>query len=182
MAINGHFDTWDKQRWHLDDTDASLILYGVRLRQQHRPWFQLDRYCVLARGGPQADTTVEASIKLRVDGVMCHVVREANGAVHALDLALREALRASYPRLDEMALVGYMALSLDREMDAAAAVHVQLRIWDRVHDWNWSTAAAAGDVVRATVLAVVDAFEFKRWADANHAPALPRRTELNTAV
>lgn len=182
MAINGHFD---KRQWHtchMDDTDASFVLCGLRLRQQLRPWFQLERYCVLARGGPLGDTTVEASVKLRVDGAVRHVVREGNGAVHALDLALREALRFAHPRLEEMALVDYSAHALDNDGDSTGGVHVQLRVWDRVHDRNWSAAAMAGDVVCATVRALVDAFEFKRWVDVNDPAALARQAEVNAVV
>jgi 2-isopropylmalate synthase len=178
MRSNGNREMLEQPQWHVDDTDASFILRNLKLQQQHQPWFQLEHYRVLTRGGVPGDATVEASIKLHVDGMVSHVVRESKSAVHALDLALREALASTYSRLDEMVIADYRAHVVDSDAAVGAHVCVQLRIWDCAHRQHWSAGAIAGDIVCATVIALVDAFEFKRWVDVNNEVTRSRRATL----
>ncbi len=155
-----------RQGWQLDDADASFVLLALKQLMVYRPGFALDRYSVLARGGSDGEATVEASIKLKMDGTVRHVVREGRSAIDALSLALGEALRPTYPGYADMMLRDYAAHTLDGPAYSAAAVHVRLGIWDRALGRGWASVAVAGDMVRASLLALIDAFEFKRWLDA----------------
>jgi LeuA allosteric (dimerisation) domain len=157
-----------RQGWQLADADASFVLLALRQMTAYRPWFKLDRYSVLTRSAPDGDATVEASIKLHVDGAVRHVVREGRSAIDALCLALLEALRSAHPGCADMVLRDYSAHALKGPTDSAGCVHVRLGIWDRAHGRGWASVAVAGDMVHATLLALVDAFEFKRWLDGCH--------------
>ncbi len=155
----------ERQGWLLEDADASFVLLALKQLTEYRPWFVLDRYSVLAHGGRVGETMVEAAIKLQVDGAVRHVVREGRSAIDALSLALGEALRSAHPGCGDIVLNDYTAHALDGLDDPAAAVHVRLGFWDRALGRSWGSVAVAGDMVRAALLALVDAFEFKRWLD-----------------
>jgi 2-isopropylmalate synthase len=146
----------------------------------------MDRYCVLSRGSGtdpdgvldrQDDGLVEASVKLKLNGEFLHTVRDGTGPLHALELALREALRPSHPRVDEMELTGYTVHSIDRGGGGGTSgrVRVVLQSWDRSHDRSWGTEAVSHDIVKASWLALVDTLDFKRWLDTNDARPVSSR-------
>ncbi len=166
-----------QQGWQFDNAEASLFLLVLRLLKHYQPWFELKRYRVLSRCGstdaherdvPDASEPVEAAVKLLVNGEVRYTVREGNGTVHALELALRTALRPAYPRLDEMIVTDYAMRVLDGEAGSSAGVLVTLQSWDRFHHRSWGSVGVADDIVRAIWLALVDCLEFKRWLDSNH--------------
>ena len=55
----------------------------------------------------------EATVKVEVAGEVLHTAADGNGPVNALDAALRKALRAFYPGLDDVHLVDYKVRILD---------------------------------------------------------------------
>jgi hypothetical protein len=165
----------ERRGWQMEDAEGSLVLVVLRCLRRHQPWFEVQRYSVLARGAvPEGEEAVpvEASVKLKADGVVRHVVREGNGAVEALGLALQEALRATYPRLEEVALQGYTASTINPPGSLAGPVRVRLESWDSVHRRSWGTVAVAHDIVLAGLLALIDSFQFKRWLDTQQAAGL----------
>jgi 2-isopropylmalate synthase len=173
LPIQGKLVLLERQGWLLD-AEATFFLLVLKLLKRYQPWFGLQRYCVLARGdGNQADAPfvrsdpvlVEASVKLELEGRVRHTVREGNGPLHALELALREALRPTYPRLEEVALTGCAVRVLDGGEGTAARVRVVLQSWDSHHNRGWGSTAVADDLVRAGWSALVDALEYKRWLD-----------------
>jgi 2-isopropylmalate synthase len=166
----------EQQGWKFDSAEASLFLLVWKLLNRYRPWFELEHYSVLSRGrGTDSDgvfvgddsSSVEASVKLRVNGKVWHTVREGNETAHAIELALRAALRPTYPRLDEMVVTDYGIHVFDREEGSPARVQVTLQSWDRHYDRSWGSVAVADDIVRAIWLALVDSMEFKRLLDSN---------------
>lgn len=166
----------ERQGWQLDRAEASLFLLVWKHLKRYRPWFELEGYCVISRGrAADSDSffvgdntgSVEASVKLRVNGEVWHTVHEGHGTVHALELAPRSALLPIYPRLDEMVVTDYSIHVLDGEAGSSAVVQATLQSWDRNHDRCWGSVAVADDIVRAIWLALVDAIEFKRWLDSN---------------
>jgi 2-isopropylmalate synthase len=187
LVVQRKIEGLEQQGWQFDTAEASFVLLVLKLLKRYRPWFELQRYCVLARGSNQPDAVfvlddtilVEASVKLKLDGRVWHTVQEGNGPVHALELALREALRPTYPRLDEMALTDCALRVIDGREGTGAQVRVVLQSWDRHHNRSWKSVAVSDDMVRASWLALVDALEFKKWLDARETscswknPAIP---------
>ncbi len=117
-----------------------------------------------ARLGHDAATSTEATIKLKVDGVLEHTVSEGDGPVNALDGALRKALEGHYPRLKEMSLVDYKVRVINARAGTAARVRVVIESKD--HDNVWGTVGVSENVIEASWLALVDSFEYKLAKDA----------------
>ncbi len=62
--------------------------------------FDLEGFRVLVERNKSGAPRSEASIRLRVGEEIAHTASEGSGPVHALDLALRKALRQFYPEID----------------------------------------------------------------------------------
>jgi 2-isopropylmalate synthase len=163
----------DRVGWQLSGADASFCVLGLKLQKRYRSWFELESYSVFVRGSriqpscfsiPHQGRSVEASVKLKVNSKLQHTVGEGKGLAQTLEIALRKALRPDYPRLDEMSLTSCEAYIKDD--DNGSAARVVLYWWDRVHDRGWRSAAVSDDLVSASWLALVDAFDFKKWLDA----------------
>jgi 2-isopropylmalate synthase len=178
-ALQRKLDLLESQGWQLDAADASFCLLVLKFLKRYRPWFELDRYSVLARGSftvRNDAVLVEASVKVVVDGEIRHTVRDGTGPIHALELALREALRPTYPRLDEMVLTNYAVQVIDGEQGTAANLRVAVQCWDRAHGLGWGSVAVSDDVVRASCQAIVDCMDYKRWVDAEETPFSPKHS------
>jgi 2-isopropylmalate synthase len=100
---------------------------------------------------------VEATIKLRLDGEVQHVVAEGDGPVHALDGAMRKALRHRYPSVNEMHLTDYKVRILDPERAAAARTRVLL---EATHgDEQWTTIGVSDNIIEASWRALAESIE-----------------------
>ena len=93
-----------------------------------------------------------------------HTVSEGDGPVNALDGALRKALEGHYPRLKEMSLVDYKVRVINARAGTAARVRVVIESKDQ--DNVWGTVGVSENVIEASWLALVDAFEYKLAKDA----------------
>ena len=94
----------ENEGYQFEAAEASFVLLVERLADRHRRWFEALGFHVSVSGklGQVSATSTEATIKLKVDGVLEHTVSEGDGPVNALDGALRKALEGHYPRLKEM--------------------------------------------------------------------------------
>lgn len=81
-----------------------------------------------------------------------------NGPVHALDNALRKALRVFYPELDVVRLSDYKVRVLSGAHATAAKVRVLIESTDG--DIIWNTVGVGTDVVAASWEALCDSLEY----------------------
>ena len=88
---------------------------------------------------------------------------EGDGPVHALDLALRGALKGFYPALEHMRLVDYKVRVLESSATTAAKVRVLIESTDGKHRWN--TVGVSTDIIEASFLALTDSIEYKLTLD-----------------
>src|SRR6202008_3253885 len=100
------------------------------------PFRVLDYTCLVEQREGR-ELLAEATVKVQVDGETLHTPADGNGPVNALDAALRKALRAFYPDLDEVHLVDYKVRILDG--DAATAARTRVIIDSRDGSRTWST-------------------------------------------
>lgn len=100
-------------------------------------------------------TTAEATVRLLVGGQRVIAAAEGDGPVHALDRALRNALRESYPEVDGFHLTDYKVRVLDPESATAAKVRVLAETSDGVS--NWSTVGVSSNIIEASCQALIDA-------------------------
>src|SRR5205807_1757036 len=69
------------------------------------------------------DPVAEATVRVRVKGMLEHTAAAGNGPVNALDHALRKALEEFYPNLREMRLLDYKVRILD---DHAVGIELEV--------------------------------------------------------
>ncbi len=95
--------------------------------------------------------------------VIRHEVAEGDGPVNALDAALRKALNGSFPALRDMRLVDYRVRVVNSEAGTAARIRVVIESSDQ-HD-VWGTVGVSENIIEASWMALVDAFEYKLHKD-----------------
>jgi len=106
--------------------------------------------------------------KLKTGATVQHVVGEGDGPVNALDSALRKALTPVYPGIAEMSLVDYKVRVINSAEGTAAKVRVVIESRDR--QAVWSTVGVSENIIEASWIALVDAFEYRIQRERGHGP------------
>ena len=83
--------------------------------------------------------------------------------MHALDSALRRALKHFYPELEQVLLSDYKVRVIDGKDATAAKVRVLIESTDGVQ--SWTTVGVSTDIIDASRAALVDSIEYKLIAD-----------------
>jgi 2-isopropylmalate synthase len=154
----------EDEGFQFEGAEASFELLMERALGRHRPYFELDAYRVIveeqsATGEPVA----EATVRVRVKGILEHTAAAGNGPVNALDHALRKALEEFYPNLKSMALLDYKVRILDESKGTAAKTRVLITSGDG--DDTWGTVGVAENIIEASWHALVDSIEYKLRRD-----------------
>lgn len=160
----------ENQGYQFEAAEASFLLLVEKLAGRYQPWFERMHYHVGVEGRADGDPVTEATVKLRVGQTVEHTVSEGDGPVNALDGALRKALEPHYPGLREMSLVDYKVRVINERAGTAARVRVVIESKDR--EQVWGTVGVSENIIEASWLALVDAFEHKLARDAR--PAVDR--------
>lgn len=148
--------------YQFEAAEASFDLLVLKQTGSYTPAFKLEHYRVNVENQSR-DPMTEAIVKLVVNDRTEHVVGEGDGPVNALDSALRKALTPSYPRLSEMTLQDYKVRVINSTEGTAARVRVVIESRDR--DAIWSTVGVSENIIEASWIALVDAFEYKIHRD-----------------
>ena len=111
----------------------------------------------------EQDPATEATVKLKVQDSVKHVVAEGDGPVNALDTALRKALCDTFPGLRSMQLVDYKVRVINSTEGTAARVRVVIESRDA--DEVWRTVGVSENIIEASWLALVDSVEYKLFKD-----------------
>ncbi len=139
--------------------DASLELLMRRASGWEQPFFSVEGYRATTYhrdGGAEAVTIdTEATVKLWVGDERHIAVGEGNGPVNALDQALRNVLRGSYPQVDHIQLTDYRVRILDGVATTGAVVRVLLDSTDG--DRAWTTIGVSANIIEASWQALTDA-------------------------
>jgi 2-isopropylmalate synthase len=160
-----------------EGAEASFELLIRRQRPDYRPFFRVVDFSVVVDRRDGASMRAEASAKVEVDGEMLHTAAEGNGPVHAIDRALRKALGAFYPEIDDVHLVDYKVRILDGE--SATAARTRVVIETSGPSGTWATVGSDTNIIGASVAALTDSFEYGLWkADARPAPRSERSVQL----
>ncbi len=144
-----------------EGAEASFELLIRRHQPDYRPPFRLLDFTVLVEQRDGAELRAEATVKVEVDGEVLHTAADGNGPVHALDQALRKALRAFYPGLDSVHLVDYKVRILDGE--AATAARTRVLIESSGPAGTWSTVGSDTNIIAASWQALGDSLEYALW-------------------
>ena len=163
-----------------DGAEASFELLARRALGGVLDYFRIIRFRVTddrrwnARG--ELVTESEATITLEVGGEKQMTVAIGNGPVNALDSALRKALLAVYPQLEDMRLVDYKVRILTPNAGTGAVTRVMIESANR-HGERWSTVGVSANIIDASFNALHDSITYKLFREG--APvvgaAAPRR-------
>jgi 2-isopropylmalate synthase len=157
--------------YQFEAAEASFDLLVKKVAGTYSPLFEHIHYRVNVETAGQAEPLTEATIKLRVNGDLQHVVAEGDGPVNALDTALRKALLPAYPNLAKMHLVDYKVRVINSTEGTAARVRVVIESADE-HD-VWSTVGVSENIIEASWLALVDSVEYKLFKDQGEVGETP---------
>ncbi len=152
----------ENEGYQYESADGSLELLMKRTLGTYKEFFQLEGFRVIVeRRGKKVVS--EATIKLKVEGIMEHTASEGDGPVNALDNALRKALERFYPRLQEVHLVDYKVRVISGKDGTAAGVRVLIESADSSDEWE--TVGVSENIIEASWQALVDSIEYKLLKD-----------------
>ncbi len=140
-----------------EGAEASVALLMKRNASGYVPLFELVDYQAMV-GRRHGVDFVEATVRLKVDGLLVHTAGDGNGPVSALDSALRKALLPSYPALEKMHLADYKVRILDGNSGTGAITRVLID--SRDERGEWSTVGASSNIIQASMDALVDSIEY----------------------
>lgn len=143
----------ENQGFQFETADGSLDLLFMRVLDKFEPPFQLLEYHVWSdplRG--ELDSV--AVVKVQMGSEIVHIAAEGNGPVHALDQALRQALRGFFPVIEESELVDYKV----RVLDGASGTEAVVRVIVQTHlgHSDWGTIGVSSNILRASAQALLD--------------------------
>jgi 2-isopropylmalate synthase len=150
--------------YQFEAAEASFDLLVRKEAGVYEPRFERLHYRVNVETEAHHEVETEATVKLRVNGKIEHVVAEGDGPVNALDTALRKALAEAYPNLRTMQLVDYKVRVINSTEGTAARVRVVIESKDDKD--VWSTVGVSENIIEASWLALVDSVEYKLFKDA----------------
>ncbi len=154
----------EDQGFQFEGAEASFELLMERALGRHRPYFELDAYRVIVEEqSASADPVAEATVRVRVKGILEHTAAAGNGPVNALDHALRKALEEFYPSLRELKLLDYKVRILDESKGTGAKTRVLITSGDG--EETWGTVGVAENIIEASWQALVDSIEYKLRRD-----------------
>ena len=156
-AVTARVKELESQGWSFEAADASFELL---LRQEvdevpPAPPCQLESYRVIVDHGTGAEVIAQATVKVQVAGQRVIATAEGNGPINALDAALRQALGAHLPWLENVELSDYKVRILPGTHGTDAVTRVLVDTTDGTG--SWTTVGVHGNVVEASWLALLDA-------------------------
>lgn len=142
-----------------DAADASFELLVRSCGGDLPTYFEVETWRTMVQasnyqGADPGQAEAEATVKLRTKAGRMVVTGEGNGPVNALDHALREALKGTYPDLEHFALIDYKVRILDTSFGTDATVRVLITTSDG--ERQWTTVGVGEDVIEASWEAMVE--------------------------
>lgn len=153
----------ESEGWSFEDADASLRLLVLQAQGQRPRFFEVEEADVsIALRDPVSERhegppRTRAVVRVRLGDRSLPNVAWGNGPVDALGRALHELVTQAWPEAAVVRLVDYKV----RIVDSADGVSAAVRVWIRASDGDetWGTVGVSTNVVEASWLAMVDAYE-----------------------
>ena len=146
----------EQKGYQFDGADGSFILLAERIMGRFTPSFELIEYTTTT---VKPSGYIAATIKIKVGNTITSAEAEGNGPVNALDKALRKALVAHYPEIEEVSLIDYKVRIVDSESATQSIVRVMITSSDHKNTWN--TVGVSTNIIDASWTAIIDSLEFK---------------------
>ncbi len=155
----------ENEGYQFEAADASFDLLVRKIMKTYEPAFELIKYHINVEKRAAGSVITEATVKLKVDGIIEHVVGEGDGPVNALDAALRKCLKRFYPGIKDMRLIDYKVRVVNARAGTAARVRVIIESRDK--QAVWGTVGVSENIIEASWQALVDSVEYKLMKDSS---------------
>ncbi len=153
----------ENEGYQFEAAEASFDLLLRKEIGRYRPFFKLDHYRVVVLKTTDADSVVEATVKLHVGEKAQHTVAEGDGPIDALDRALRRAIKPLYPQIEKVRLMDYKVRVINSKDETAAKVRVVVESRREKNDGSkeiFGTIGVSGNIIDASWQALVEAYEY----------------------
>ena len=144
----------EHQGYHFEAADGTFELLVREMAGWANPYFEMESFRVQSERSSDETINSEATVRLMVGGERRVSVGEGVGPVHALDMALRGALRGDFPGVTELRLTDYRVRVLDSKDGTSARVRVLIETSD--HESSWGTLGVHENVIEASWEALAD--------------------------
>ena len=153
----------ENKGYQFEAANASFELLVKKIMGTYKPFFELIKYHVDVEKRTTGQIVTEATVKLKVDGKIEHVVGEGDGPVDALAAALRKSLGNFYPAVRDVHLIDYKV----RVVNARAGTAARVRVIVESRDKNsiWGTVGVSENIIEASWQALIDSVEYKLQKD-----------------
>lgn len=146
--------------YSFEGAEASFELLLKKSLGTYEKLFDLKGFrLIIEKRGPDDDVITEATLKIGVGDKEAFTVAEGNGPVHAMDNALRLALKKFYGReLSRIKLTDYKVRVVNTR--AATAAKVRTIIESRDQNETWTTVGVSTNIIEASWQALTDSVEY----------------------
>lgn len=148
----------ESQGFQFEAAEASFELLVQRMTGSWKEFFTLEGFRIIAEKNISGASRTEATLRLKVNNQMEHCAAEGNGPVHALDRALRKALRKFYPEVMNMQLTDYKVRVLNEKDGTGAGVRVLIDSAE--HGSTWGTVGVSSNIIDASWQALTESFSY----------------------
>ncbi len=160
----------ESEGYQYEGAEGSFEILLKKSLGRHRRFFELIGFRVIDEKRHETEEPIaEATIMLRVDGVVEHTAAIGNGPVNALDAALRKALEKFYPAIRNVRLLDFKVRVLTSGGGTESRVRVLIESSDGRE--TWGTVGVSENVIQASWQALVDSIDYKLMRDEERAGA-----------
>ncbi len=163
-AIIDEVKKMESEGYQFEGAEASFEILLKKALGKHKSFFDLVSFRVIVENRGDDKLVSEATIKVKVNGILENTVGEGDGPVNALDQALRKALTKFYPSLSEVRLTDFKVRVLDAKEGTAAKVRVLIESRDKKDAWG--TVGVSENIIEASWDALVDSIDYKLLKDS----------------
>jgi len=159
-SVLEHIMQLENEGYSFESAEASFELILKRSLGMHKKLFELKGFrLIIEKRGEHEEPITEATLKISVDGEEAFTVAEGDGPVHALDNALRLALKRFYGReLAKIKLTDFKVRVINTR--AATAAKVRTIIESRDANETWTTVGVSENIIEASWNALADSVEY----------------------
>jgi 2-isopropylmalate synthase len=158
LSVIDELKRLEHEGFHFEAADASLELLMRRATGWDQDFFELESYRVIVAEGEEVRHDTEAIVKLMVGGERILRIGEGNGPVDALNAAVRAAIGAKHPQLDDIRLTDYKVRVLDTAKGTGAVTRVLIDSTNGRE--TWSTIGVSENIIQASWQALEDSLVY----------------------
>ena len=133
------------------------ILIRKALGMHRKLWTPQSYHCSYRESEEMTKPVCEATIKLSIDEQKEYTVAAGHGVVNALDKALRKALSATYPTLNQVSLIDYKVRIIEGQDATASKTRVLIVHSDGKS--NWGTVGVSDSIIEASWIALTEGLD-----------------------